>query len=157
MLAGTWGRVGLAWAPHIPAHPVCDRTLTPVPSVAVRYFLKNKVSPDLCNEDGLTALHQVRLGLLGSPLPAPHLYRCPIPLHFPAQNPQGGGGEGELQLPHLKGSCLLWRCMCLLQTPTEPLCTRAWRTPSLRGQGASVHCILIASKGLINKASLFGA
>ncbi|XP_004867829.1 protein phosphatase 1 regulatory inhibitor subunit 16B isoform X2 [Heterocephalus glaber] len=24
----------------------------------VRYFLKNKVSPDLCNEDGLTALHQ---------------------------------------------------------------------------------------------------
>ncbi|XP_074148763.1 protein phosphatase 1 regulatory inhibitor subunit 16B [Sminthopsis crassicaudata] len=24
----------------------------------VRYFLKNKISPDLCNEDGLTALHQ---------------------------------------------------------------------------------------------------
>uniref|UniRef100_A0A8D0JSR0 Protein phosphatase 1 regulatory subunit 16B n=1 Tax=Sus scrofa TaxID=9823 RepID=A0A8D0JSR0_PIG len=28
------------------------------PKQAVRYFLKNKVSPDLCNEDGLTALHQ---------------------------------------------------------------------------------------------------
>lgn len=25
----------------------------------VRYLLKNSVSPDLCNEDGLTALHQV--------------------------------------------------------------------------------------------------
>lgn len=27
----------------------------------VRYLLKNNVSPDLCNEDGLTALHQVTL------------------------------------------------------------------------------------------------
>lgn len=27
----------------------------------VRYLLKNNVSPDLCNEDGLTALHQVRM------------------------------------------------------------------------------------------------
>lgn len=26
----------------------------------VRYLLRNNVSPDLCNEDGLTALHQVR-------------------------------------------------------------------------------------------------
>lgn len=48
--------------PCLSAHLVCDGTLTPVLSVAVRYFLKNKVSPDLCNEDGLTALHQVRLG-----------------------------------------------------------------------------------------------
>lgn len=28
-------------------------------SPPVRYLLKNNVSPDLCNEDGLTALHQV--------------------------------------------------------------------------------------------------
>lgn len=27
---------------------------------SVRYLLRNNVSPDLCNEDGLTALHQVR-------------------------------------------------------------------------------------------------
>lgn len=27
----------------------------------VRYLLKNNVSPDLCNEDGLTALHQVTI------------------------------------------------------------------------------------------------
>ncbi|KAG9340649.1 hypothetical protein JZ751_021205 [Albula glossodonta] len=29
------------------------------PGLNVRYLLKNNVSPDLCNEDGLTALHQV--------------------------------------------------------------------------------------------------
>ncbi|MBN3298112.1 PP16B inhibitor, partial [Amia calva] len=29
----------------------------------VRYLLKNNVSPDLCNEDGLTALHQVRVSV----------------------------------------------------------------------------------------------
>eukprot|EP00063_Salmo_salar_P014607 XP_013989442.1 PREDICTED: uncharacterized protein LOC106566116 [Salmo salar] len=29
----------------------------------VRYLLKNNVSPDLCNEDGLTALHQVSVPL----------------------------------------------------------------------------------------------
>ena len=28
---------------------------------AVCYLLKSNISPDLCNEDGLTALHQVRL------------------------------------------------------------------------------------------------
>lgn len=31
-----------------------------LPFPPVRYLLKNNVSPDLCNEDGLTALHQVR-------------------------------------------------------------------------------------------------
>lgn len=61
--------------------------LTPLPSVAVRYFLKNKVSPDLCNEDGLTALHQVRLGS-----PPGHVPHLPA---FPARNPQGGGREGR--------------------------------------------------------------
>lgn len=30
-----------------------------LPLLPVRYLLKNNVSPDLCNEDGLTALHQV--------------------------------------------------------------------------------------------------
>lgn len=30
------------------------------PPPSVRYLLRNNVSPDLCNEDGLTALHQVR-------------------------------------------------------------------------------------------------
>lgn len=29
-------------------------------SLAVCYLLKSNISPDLCNEDGLTALHQVR-------------------------------------------------------------------------------------------------
>ena len=52
--------MGLTWVPRTPAHAMCDETVTSFPSVAVRYFLKNKVSPDLCNEDGLTALHQVR-------------------------------------------------------------------------------------------------
>lgn len=97
--------------------------LIPVPSVAVRYFLKNKVSPDLCNEDGLTALHQVRPGPLESPGPCSPPGQVPCPLLFPAQNTQGGGREGKPQLPHLRSSCLLWRHAYLLQT--HPQSSRA--------------------------------
>lgn len=97
--------------------------LIPVPSVAVRYFLKNKVSPDLCNEDGLTALHQVRPGPLESPAPCSPPGRAPCLLLFPAQNTQGGGREGEPQLPHLRSSCLLWRHAYFLQT--HPQSSRA--------------------------------
>jgi hypothetical protein len=50
---------------------------------AVRYFLKNKVSPDLCNEDGLTALHQVSWDCWGYPAPCldgePHLHTLSCP------------------------------------------------------------------------------
>lgn len=41
------------------SHICVTGTLLLALPLAVRYFLKNKVSPDLCNEDGLTALHQV--------------------------------------------------------------------------------------------------
>lgn len=61
------GRVGLTQAPAW-LHTQCATGSSLLyPPIAVRYFLKNKVSPDLCNEDGLTALHQVRLGSLGLP------------------------------------------------------------------------------------------
>uniref|UniRef100_A0A3Q2WKW6 Protein phosphatase 1, regulatory subunit 16B n=1 Tax=Haplochromis burtoni TaxID=8153 RepID=A0A3Q2WKW6_HAPBU len=39
----------------------------------VRYLLRNNVSPDLCNEDGLTALHQVRLSVSTCPSLCPSL------------------------------------------------------------------------------------
>lgn len=35
---------------------------SPLSFLAVCYLLKSNISPDLCNEDGLTALHQVRRG-----------------------------------------------------------------------------------------------
>lgn len=104
-------------------------TLTPVPSVAVRYFLKNKVSPDLCNEDGLTALHQVRLGSLRPRLPAPgsppgqvpHLPASPPPHPHPHPEPWGG----EPQLPHLKGSCPLGDERVCYRHTHRTLCPRA--------------------------------
>ncbi|KAH0619086.1 hypothetical protein JD844_018734, partial [Phrynosoma platyrhinos] len=34
------------------------KIIFPVLSLAVCYLLNNNFSPDLCNEDGLTALHQ---------------------------------------------------------------------------------------------------
>lgn len=141
--------------------PLCTCTpgvwwpLTPLPSLAVRYFLKNKVSPDLCNEDGLTALHQVRPGWQGPPFPAPHLDRCPISLLFPAQNPQGGGREGEPQLPRLKGSCLLV-CVCYKHAHRAPVHTHAATQPRRTGSLCPLHPRFPA-KGLANKANLFVA
>lgn len=46
------------------------------PSLTVCYLLKSNISPDLCNEDGLTALHQVRRGRR-SQLPARHFFPLP--------------------------------------------------------------------------------
>lgn len=75
----TWGRLGLTC---MHAYPCALGTSLLSPSIAVRYFLKNKVSPDLCNEDGLTALHQVSWAHGVPHLPAPHMDRGPISLHF---------------------------------------------------------------------------
>ena len=43
-----------------PSHTVLCLINFNLPVPTVRYLLKNNVGPDLCNEDGLTALHQVR-------------------------------------------------------------------------------------------------
>lgn len=113
--------MGLTWAPLHTPHPVCGGTLTPVPSVAVRYFLKNKVSPDLCNEDGLTALHQVRPG---SPAPCfppgqvPHLpvFFCPEPTGRRV-------GRGATAAPFERLLSASEMCVSVADMPTEPLCT----------------------------------
>lgn len=86
--------------------------------LAVRYFLKNKVSPDLCNEDGLTALHQVSRSLWG-----------PCPLCFlitGAPNPQGrGDDERRVRSTQLKGFCRLEMCVAVTNRPLEPHGARA--------------------------------
>lgn len=145
------GESGSAWVP-------CISALTPVPSVAVRYFLKNKVSPDLCNEDGLTALHQVRLGLLGSSALCSPPGQVPHVLLFSCPEPSERKGGGELQLPHLKSSCLLWRCVCLLQACPESSCAHACMAHTQPARTGSLcllhpHCL---AKSLTDKASLFG-
>lgn len=137
----TWARWVL---PGPPAH-----LLTPLPSVAVRYFLKNKVSPDLCNEDGLTALHQVRPGpwTWGPWICAPQRNGRVISRPFPAQNPQGGGEEGQPQLSRLKGSCLLGRCACLSPTrPRSPWAHVRAAHAQPPGTGSLCHRVLSAQR-----------
>lgn len=112
------------WAPAC-LHTQCDGTLTPVPFVAVRYFLKNKVSPDLCNEDGLTALHQVRPGWQGSLAPCSPPGQVP---HLPALScPEASGGRerrGAAAAP-FERPCVLRRHVCLLQTRPQGPCARS--------------------------------
>lgn len=111
--------MGLTWVPRTPAHTMCDKTVTSFPSVAVRYFLKNKVSPDLCNEDGLTALHQVRTRW-DPCLPAPHLDTCPISLLFSCPGPSGRRGRGAAAATSERLLSARETSVSVTDTPIEP-------------------------------------
>lgn len=107
--------MGLTWVPRTPAHALCDKTATSFPSVAVRYFLKNKVSPDLCNEDGLTALHQVRtLTACSPPGHVPHLpaFSCP--------GPSGRRGRGAAAATSERLLSARETSVSVTDTPVEP-------------------------------------
>lgn len=97
---------------------MCDGKLTAVPPLAVRYFLKNKVSPDLCNEDGLTALHQVRPAW--DPCSPPT--QGPLALNFRPREGRGAtGGPSERW-------CRRWERQLQMQ-PQGLVCTVLWPEP----------------------------
>lgn len=77
--------------------------------LAVRYFLKNKVSPDLCNEDGLTALHQVSRPLWG-----------PLASLLPKSSGKRGRETGA-QRAQLEGFCPLEMPVSVTDRPSELL------------------------------------